>query len=66
MNPADQVILFAVGSLELGGAEKQMVLLIKHFDQLNFNCHLFVLQSGGSLRNYLRTTNVKIYDGGYL
>ena len=60
------MILFAIGSLELGGAEKQMALLIKHLDQLNFNCHLFALQPFGPLRNYLRQTNVKIYDGGYL
>jgi glycosyltransferase involved in cell wall biosynthesis len=66
VNSANPIILFAIGSLVLGGSEKQMALLIKHLDQLNFNCHLFVLQPFGPLRNYLITTNVKIYDGGYL
>jgi glycosyltransferase involved in cell wall biosynthesis len=66
VNSANPIILFAIGSLVLGGSEKQLTLLIKHLDQLNFKCHLFVLQPCGPLRNYLRTTNVKIYDGGYL
>ncbi len=66
INSANPIILFAVGSLVLGGSEKQMALLIKHLDQLNFNCHLFVLQPFGPIKNFLRTTNVKIYDGGYL
>ena len=63
---ANPIILYAIGSLVLGGSEKQMALLIKHLDQLNFNCHLFVLQPVGPLNKFLRTTNVKIYDGGYL
>ena len=63
---ANPIILYAIGSLVLGGSEKQMALLIKHLDQLNFNCHLFVLQPFGPLINSMRTTNVKIYDGGYL
>jgi len=66
VNSASPIILYAIGSLVLGGSEKQMALLIKHLDQLNFNCHLFVLQPVGPLKNFLRKTNVKIYDGGYL
>ena len=66
VNSASPIILYAIGSLVLGGSEKQMALLIKHLDQLNFNCHLFVLQPVGPLKSFLRKTNVKIYDGGYL
>ncbi len=66
VNSANPVILYAIGSLVLGGSEKQMALLIKHLDQLNFNCHLFVLQPLGTLANFLKKTNVKIHDGGYL
>jgi glycosyltransferase involved in cell wall biosynthesis len=66
VNSAGPIILYAIGSLVLGGSEKQMALLIKHLDQLNFNCHLFVLQPVGPLKNFLTKTNVKIYDGGYL
>ena len=35
VNSANPIILFAIGSLVLGGSEKQMALLIKHLDQLN-------------------------------
>jgi glycosyltransferase involved in cell wall biosynthesis len=58
-------ILFAIGSLGLGGAEKQMALLINQLDQLNFNCHLFALEAFGPLRNHLRHTAVEIHNGGY-
>ena len=59
-------LLFAIGSLGIGGAEKQMALLIKHLDRLNYNCHLFALEALGPLQNYLRATDVRMYDGGYL
>jgi glycosyltransferase involved in cell wall biosynthesis len=65
MQSEKPIILYAIGSLSLGGAEKQMALLIRHLDQMNFNCHLFALEPFGPLNNYLRTTNVTIYDGGY-
>ena len=61
VNSASPIILYAIGSLVLGGSEKQMALLIKHLDQLNFNCHLFVLQPVGPLKSFLRKTNV-IFD----
>lgn len=66
VNSGSPIILYAIGSLVLGGSEKQMAMLVKHLDQLNFNCHLFVLQSFGPLKNVLKTTNVRIYSGGYL
>jgi len=62
---ADPKILFAIGSLGLGGAEKQMALLIKHLERLNFDCHLFVLEASGPLKKFLKKLNVPIHDGGY-
>ncbi len=62
---ADPVILFAIGSLGLGGAEKQMALLIKRLGRMNFNCHLFALEPFGPLKNHLIATGVKIHSGGY-
>jgi len=59
------IILFVIGSLGLGGAEKQMALLIKHLGRMNFNCHLFALEPFGPLKNQLRTTGVKLHNGGY-
>ncbi len=66
VNSDNPIILYAIGSLVLGGSEKQMAMLIKHLDQLNFKCHLFVLQPFGPLKKVLKSTNVKIYSGGYL
>jgi glycosyltransferase involved in cell wall biosynthesis len=65
MHHEKPTILYAIGSLSIGGAEKQMALLIGHLDEMNFNCHLFALEPFGPLNHYLRTTNVTIHDGGY-
>jgi glycosyltransferase involved in cell wall biosynthesis len=62
---ADPKILFVIGSLGLGGAEKQMALLIKHLERLNFDCHLFALEPTGPLKNHLISAGVKIHNGGY-
>jgi glycosyltransferase involved in cell wall biosynthesis len=58
-------ILFAIGSLEIGGAEKQLALLIKYLAEMNFACHLFALECSGPLKASLQSTNIVIYDGGY-
>jgi glycosyltransferase involved in cell wall biosynthesis len=63
--PSRLCILFAIGSLGLGGAEKQMALLIKHLDQLNYSCHLFALEATGPLSDYLEDTNLDLHSGGY-
>jgi len=65
VNPSRPTILFAIGTLGLGGAEKQMALLIKHLDRFNFNCHLFALEPIGPLKDYLRTTRLQVHNGGY-
>jgi glycosyltransferase involved in cell wall biosynthesis len=59
------VILFTIGTLGLGGAEKQMVLLIQNLVRLNYKCNLFVLEPFGALEKYLKNLNFKIYYGGY-
>jgi glycosyltransferase involved in cell wall biosynthesis len=64
-HPAKPTIFFAIGSLGLGGAERQMALLIKQLTRLNFNCHLFALEPVGPLRDYLRTTALTVHSGGY-
>ena len=62
---AKPTILYAIGSLGLGGAEKQMALLIRLLDEMNLNCQLFALEPFGPLNEYLKKTKVTIYDGGY-
>lgn len=47
-------LLFIVNSLEVGGAEKQLVTLLNHLDPERFKMHLAYLKPGASLRPQLR------------
>lgn len=59
-------ILFVIGSLELGGAERQMALLIENLVVRGVTCHLFVLEGiGGPLYGILKEIDLKVYEGGY-
>ena len=57
-------IFFAIGSLEVGGAEKQLLELISQIQGNYYRCHVFTLQSGGSLREQLRSLGVAVHSGG--
>ncbi|MCK4794667.1 MAG: glycosyltransferase [Desulfobacteraceae bacterium] len=58
------IILFVIGSLEIGGAENQMYTLISHLSGHACSCHVFVLQQGGSFNRYIHELGVPTYDGG--
>lgn len=58
-------ILFLIGSLELGGAERQMATLINHLVGSGLNCHLFILESPGPVYDSLKGIDLRIYVGGY-
>lgn len=47
-------LLFIVNSLDVGGAEKQLVAVLNHLDPQRFRMHLAYLKSGASLRPQLR------------
>jgi glycosyltransferase involved in cell wall biosynthesis len=57
-------MLFVIGSLEVGGAEKQMSILARNLHSNVCSCHIFVLQAGGALKPYLKNLGFSIYDGG--
>lgn len=61
----DLTILFLIGSLELGGAERQMATLIRYLAVGGLNCHLFVLESPAPIFNDLEKAAIKIHEGGY-
>ncbi|MBC8392593.1 MAG: glycosyltransferase [Deltaproteobacteria bacterium] len=63
--PKKSRILYVIGSLGLGGAEKQLAILIEHIMQLNFSCQIFVLEPIGPMKAYLKNIRVPIHDGGY-
>jgi hypothetical protein len=48
-------LLFVVNSLELGGAEKQVVTLLNHLDNSHFRLHLAYLKRGERLLPQLNT-----------
>jgi glycosyltransferase involved in cell wall biosynthesis len=51
-------LLFIVNSLELGGAEKQVVTLLNHLDTSRFRLHLAYLKRGERLLPQLDTTKL--------
>lgn len=59
-------ILFTIGSLELGGAESQMTLLIRELKHRGYHCELFVLEAKGPFKSILERDGIPIHDGGYV
>jgi len=58
-------VLFTIGSLGLGGAESQMVLLMRELSVRDWQCELFVLEAQGPLRAAIEAAGVPIHEGGY-
>ncbi len=58
-------VLYVIGSLAVGGAESQMILLIKELSCQGWGCNLFALEARGPFRDVLKRYSVKMYDGGY-
>lgn len=59
-----QNILFVIGSLESGGAERQMATLVKRIHNRIYFCHVFSLQLDGILKADLVDAGVPVYSGG--
>lgn len=57
-------ILFVIGSLEIGGAEKQMQLLVGQLHGRTHCCHVYSLQSGGPLKKWFEDLGVAVFSGG--
>ncbi|MCD6294874.1 MAG: glycosyltransferase [Deltaproteobacteria bacterium] len=57
-------ILFVIGSLEIGGAEKQMQLLVGQLHGRRHCCHVYSLQSGGPLKKWFEDLGVAVFSGG--
>lgn len=53
--------LFVIPSLNLAGAEKQMVIMLNHLDRRIFNTHLFIFEKEADLLSEL-STDVKFYQ----
>jgi glycosyltransferase involved in cell wall biosynthesis len=53
-------VLFAIGSLDVGGTEKQMVSLTMGLVRVGFECQVFVLNGHGKLRADLQAVGVPL------
>ncbi len=58
-------ILYAIGSLELGGAESQLTKLILHCRKQKLKIALFVLEADGYFQPLLEQQGIPIYNGGF-
>ena len=65
LSEAVKTILFVIGNLGLGGAERQMFTLIRELKIIGYHCHVFVLQAEGPIRELLIEEGVPIHDGAY-
>ena len=57
-------ILFVIGSMEIGGAEKQVYSLIRHLHDRTHLCHVFALESDGPLAHLFKDIGVSLHSGG--
>jgi len=64
MSNARPRILFVIGSVEVGGAEKQLLLLAGKLKENHFGCTVFALQKEGRLKPYFLKKKIFVYDGG--
>lgn len=58
-------ILFVVGSLRRGGAEKQLVMIASELASRGFDVHVFAFEKTGDFVKELENGNVEVHDGGY-
>jgi glycosyltransferase involved in cell wall biosynthesis len=57
-------VLFVIGSMEVGGAEKQLLLLATKLLDCHFSCAIFALQKNGPLKKSFLQRKITVYDGG--
>jgi glycosyltransferase involved in cell wall biosynthesis len=57
-------ILFVIGSLEIGGTEKQLTVLADRVRGYGYRSFVFSLQGDGILVDRLREKNIPVYSGG--
>ncbi|MBT3367965.1 MAG: glycosyltransferase [Nitrospina sp.] len=56
--------LFVIRSLEIGGAEKQLQLLVEQLHGHTHCCHVYSLEAGGSLKKWFESQGVAVFSGG--
>lgn len=60
------IVLYVIGSLESGGTENQLLLLIKEIlKDKTFSPQIFVLNPSGPLLSEVKALSIRIHNGGY-
>lgn len=54
-----------IGSLQLGGAESQLLMLVRELTRRNICCEVFVLEASGVLRGAFDEIGVPVYSGRF-
>jgi glycosyltransferase involved in cell wall biosynthesis len=63
--PEPRRVLFTTCTLEVGGAESQMVLLIEGLLARGIDCEVAVLDANGPLRSRLEALGIAVRESGY-
>jgi glycosyltransferase involved in cell wall biosynthesis len=58
-------VLLAVGSLTIGGTEKQLLMLAKGLKDRGWSVAIFALDASGILANEFKAADICVLDGGY-
>lgn len=65
MDSGKRRVLFVIGSLELGGAESQLVMLAEQLSKRSWFVDVFALKKAGPLVDRLSQAGIQVTDGGY-
>jgi glycosyltransferase involved in cell wall biosynthesis len=58
-------VLLAVGSLTIGGTEKQLLMLAQGLKRRGWSVIVFALDATGALAGHFKAADVEVVDGGY-
>jgi glycosyltransferase involved in cell wall biosynthesis len=55
-------ILYIIGTLDIGGAERHLVEVVKHIDKSRFSPYVCTLVDGGALRSEIENAGIPLYS----
>ena len=58
-------VLFVIGTLNLGGAESQLLMLVRGLVERKIQCEVFALENMGELRKSFDELNVQVFGGQF-
>ncbi len=58
-------ILFCIGTLQVGGAESQLVKLMIQLKEKGWNCEIYLINSEGPLLDVVQDNHISVHDGGF-